>query len=259
MSDAIGSSLRLDGRIALVTGASSGFGAHFSRVLAQAGARVVVAARRVERLQAMVAEISDDGGEALAVPMDVNNAASVTAAFEQAESHWGVVDLLVNNAGVAAPSKFLKTTEEQWSFVVDTNLQAVWRVSREAAARMVKAEKTGSIVNIASILGLHPGLDNTLYATAKAGVVQLTRNSALELWRSGIRVNAICPGYFETEMNTEFFQSDKGKAYLNKIPPRRLGQMAELNIPLLMLASSAGSFMTGIALPVDGGHMLGAL
>ncbi len=259
MSDTLFDALRLDGQVALVTGASSGFGAHFSKLLARAGATVVVAARRVDRLEALVAEIEAEGGRALAVAMDVTDSGSVTAAFDQAEAAYGTVEVLINNAGVAAPGKFLNSNEEQWSFVVDTNLQAVWRVSREAAQRMVSAEKAGSIVNIASILGLQPGLDNSLYSTAKAGVIQLTRNTALELWRSHIRVNALCPGYFETELNSGFFQSDKGQKYLNKIQPKRLGQMEELNIPLLMLASRAGAFISGVALPVDGGHLVQSL
>lgn len=259
MSETLLDSLRLDGRIALVTGASSGFGAHFAKVLAQAGATVVLAARRVARLEALEAEISAVGGKAFAVTMDVTDPASVIAAFDRVEAELGVVDVLVNNAGVADPARFVDTTEDQWSFVVNTNLQAVWRVSKEAAQRLVAAEKPGSIINIASILGLQPGVNNSLYATAKAGVVQLTKNTAMELWRQGVRVNALCPGYFETEMNSEFFKSDKGLAYLNKTPPKRLGQMKELSIPLLMLASEAGSFMSGVALPVDGGHLVQSL
>ncbi|WP_348675194.1 SDR family oxidoreductase [uncultured Abyssibacter sp.] len=259
MTDAIAHSLRLDGRTALVTGASSGFGAHFSRVLASAGARVVAAARRVDRLEALVESITEAGGQAMAVPMDVNDPESVTGAFDAIESAWGPVDLLVNNAGVATPSKFVDSTEDQWTFVVDTDLRAVWRVSREASSRLVKAGRPGSIVNIASILGLQQGRNHTLYATAKAGVVQLTKNSAMELWRDGIRVNALCPGYFETELNSDFFQSERGQAYIESTPPRRLGRYPELDVPLLMLASDAGSFITGVALPVDGGHLLRSL
>ncbi len=250
----------LSGRIALVTGASSGLGAHFAKILADAGARVVVSARRIERLESLVASIADSGGDAFAAAMDVTDATSVAQAFDAAEAHFGdSVDILVNNAGVAAPSRFLKGTEADWDFTMDTNLKAVWRVAQEAARRLVAAEKPGSIINVASILGLHPGLDQTFYATAKAGVVQLTKVQALELWRKHIRVNALCPGYFETEMNTDFFQTDKGRAYLDKIPPKRAGSLEELSGPLLLLASEAGSFMTGVALPVDGGHLLQSL
>ena len=249
----------LSGRVALVTGASSGLGAHFATVLAAAGASVVVAARRRERLQALVADIEQGGGKALAVAMDVNDHASVQAGFDAAQDAFGVVSVLINNAGVAAPGRFLDGDEAGWDFTMDTNLKAVWRISQEAAGRMVASRTHGSIVNIASILGLHPGLDQTFYATAKAGVVQLTKTIALELWRKNIRVNALCPGYFETEMNGDFFQSDKGAAYLKKIPPQRLGDIDELSGPLLLLASDAGSFMTGVAMPVDGGHLLQSL
>jgi NAD(P)-dependent dehydrogenase (short-subunit alcohol dehydrogenase family) len=259
MNDAILKSLNLSGQIALVTGASSGLGAHFATVLAQAGATVVAAARRVDRLESLVSDITAAGGTAIAVAMDVNDNDSVVAAFDQIQTSVGAVSILVNNAGVADPGRFVDSTEEKWDFTVNTNLKAVWRVSREASARMIKADVAGSIINISSILGLQPSANNTLYATAKAGVIQLTKNSAQELWRHNIRVNAICPGYFETEINSDFFKSEKGAQYLNKIPPRRLGQMNELTMPLLMLASAAGSFVTGIALPVDGGHLVQSL
>ncbi|MBW2941703.1 SDR family NAD(P)-dependent oxidoreductase [Zhongshania aquimaris] len=259
MNDAVIKSLDLSGQLALVTGASSGLGAHFAKVLAQAGATVVAAARRVDRLESLVADIEAGGGKAMAVAMDVNDGNSVVAAFEQVQATLGTVTVVVNNAGVADPGRFVDSTEDKWDFTVDTNLKAVWRVSREASERMIKAGVGGSIINISSILGLQPSSNNTLYATAKAGVIQLTKNSAQELWRHSIRVNALCPGYFETEINTDFFQSEKGAQYLNKIPPRRLGQMDELTMPLLMLASSAGSFISGVALPVDGGHLLQSL
>ena len=259
MNDAVIKSLDLSGQLALVTGASSGLGAHFAQVLAQAGATVVAAARRVDRLESLVADIEAAGGKAMAVAMDVNDGSSVVAAFDQVQENLGTVTVVVNNAGVADPSRFVDSTEDKWDFTVDTNLKAVWRVSREASERMIKAGVGGSIINISSILGLQPSSNNTLYATAKAGVIQLTKNSAQELWRHNIRVNALCPGYFETEINTDFFQSEKGAQYLNKIPPRRLGQMDELTMPLLMLASSAGSFISGVALPVDGGHLLQSL
>ncbi|QIB67697.1 SDR family oxidoreductase [Kineobactrum salinum] len=259
MHDTMKDALDLSGRISLVTGASSGLGAHFAKVLARAGATVVAAARRLERLDSLVEAIRQEGGQAMAVAMDVNDAASIAAAFDRVEQAHGTITVVINNAGVADPARFADSTEEQWDFIVDTNLKAVWRVSRQATERMLRAGVGGSIVNIASILGLHPGVNNSLYATAKAGVVQLTRNSALELWRHGIRVNALCPGYFETEINSDFFRSEKGREYLHKIPPRRLGQMDELSLPLLLLASDAGSFINGVALPVDGGHLVRSL
>lgn len=247
------------GRVALVTGASSGLGAYFARVLAAAGARVIVGARRAERLDALVADIEAAGGSALAVTVDVTCNASVAAAFDAAEAAFGTVDLLVNNAGVAASKRFINTTEADWDYVVDTNLKAVWRVARLCVERLIAAQKPGVIVNIASMLGLHPALGESLYATAKAGVVQMTKAMAMELIRHDIRVNALCPGYFETEMNADYFASEKGRAYVQKIPPRRLGRLEELSGPLLLLASPAGSFINGVALPVDGGHLVMSL
>ncbi len=250
----------LSGRVALVTGASSGLGAHFARVLAGNGARVVVAARRVERLRELTDGIAADGGEARAVAMDVTDPDSVQAGFDAAEEAFGTVDVLVNNAGVARSRSFLKTTETDWDFVMDTNLKAAWRVARAGAERMKKAKRGGSIVNIASLLGLGVQFGESMYATSKAGVVQLTRHMALELMRYDIRVNAICPGYFETEMNKDFFASEQGQDYVQgQIPSKRLGDLSELSGPLLLLASDAGSFVNGVALPVDGGHLVKSL
>lgn len=250
----------LTGHVALVTGASSGLGEHFAKVLAEAGAKVIVAARRVDRLEALVAKIKSAGGEAAAVAMDVTDPASVAKGFDDAEKFFGVADILINNAGVAKSGTFLKSQEEDWDFVVDTNLKASWRVARVFSERLVKAKKEGSIVNIASMLGLGVGYGESLYATSKAGVVQLTKHMALELIRNNIRVNALCPGYFETELNTDYFHSERGQAYIqNNIPGKRLGQLDELSGPLLLLASGAGSFVNGIALAVDGGHLVRSL
>ncbi len=246
----------LAGKVALVTGASSGFGEHFARVLAAAGARVVVGARREDRLQSLVSSIISDGGEALAVAMDVTNAASVAAAFDQAEAAFGTVNVLVNNAGVAAPKTVHKTTEADWDFVVNTNLKGAWLVAAEAARRMVSANSGGVIVNIASVLGLATSTGHGIYSASKAGVIQLTKHMALELANKNIRSNAICPGYFKTEMNGEYFDSDAGKAYIESTPSGRLGQMQEMDGPLLLLASDAGSFMNGAIVPVDGGHLV---
>ncbi|MCC5811424.1 MAG: glucose 1-dehydrogenase [Ectothiorhodospiraceae bacterium] len=250
----------MTGHVALVTGGSSGLGAHFAQVLADAGARVVVAARRAERLDDLVETIRGNGGEAAAVTMDVTSPDSVKAGFDAAEQAFGTVTVLVNNAGVADSKVFLKTTEDSWDFVVDTNLKAAWRVARLAAERMVAAGVPGSIVNVASMLGLGVQFGQTLYATSKAGVVQLTRQMALELMRYRIRVNALCPGYFETEINADFFATEKGQAYIRQnIPSGRLGDIPELSGPLLLLASEAGSFVNGVALPVDGGHLVRSL
>ncbi|MBK6962178.1 MAG: glucose 1-dehydrogenase [Gammaproteobacteria bacterium] len=246
----------LSGRVALVTGASSGFGEHFTRVLAAAGARVVAGARREDRLHRLVDDIAAAGGAALAVAMDVTDAASVAAAFAAAEAKFGTVDLLVNNAGVAAPGTLHKTAEADWDWVVDTNLKGAWLVAAEAARRMLAARRGGAIVNIASVLGMATSRGHGVYSATKAGVIQLTKHMALELAGKNIRVNAICPGYFKTEMNDEYFDSAAGQAYIAATPGGRLGRMEEMDGPLLLLASDAGSFINGALLPVDGGHLV---
>lgn len=248
----------LQDRTALVTGASSGFGAHFCRVLAAHGARVVACARRLDRLEELVGEISAGGGEALAVAMDVTDAASVAAAFDAAETAFGTVTIISNNAGVADARLAVQIDEESYDRVLDTNLKGAWLVAREAGRRMIKAGSGGSIVNTASLLGLRVTIGQSTYAISKAGVVQMTRALALEWARKGIRVNALCPGYFITDMNRDFLTSDRGKAYIATTPAQRTGELEELTTPFLLLASDAGSFINGVALPVDGGHALGA-
>jgi len=245
----------LDGRIALVTGASSGIGHTVARGLAQAGATVVVAARRLERLDALVAEIEADGGKAFAVAMDVTDTASIGDAFARAEHQLGVVDVIVNNAGVADAKGFLKIDDASLDFVMDTNFKGVWHVAQEAARRLVAAKQGGSIINIASVLGLgaHPG--QTSYCASKAAVIQFTKSLSLDLMRHNIRVNAIAPGWFKTEINSDYFDSEPGQAYIEQMPAKRLGQLEELVGPVVLLASEAGSFVNGTVLPVDGAHL----
>ncbi|OEY66057.1 SDR family NAD(P)-dependent oxidoreductase [Marinobacter sp. X15-166B] len=245
----------LHNKVALVTGASSGLGQHFARVLARGGAAVVVAARRQDRLDALVADIAADGGTALAVPMDVTDAASIVAAFDRAEAQLGTVDVIVNNAGIGDPRAFLDTSEAAWDTMMDTNLKSAWRIAQEASKRLIAKDQPGCIINIASILGLRVAARLSHYAVAKAGVVQLTKALSIELARYKIRVNSIAPGYFKTEMNSEFFDADAGKNYIKQqVPMRRLGTLDELSGPLLLLASDAGSYMTGSVIVVDGGH-----
>lgn len=242
--------MKLDGKTALVTGASSGLGAHFARVLAAQGAEVTVAARRVDRLEALVAEI---GGDARAVAMDVTDGESVRAGFDRA------YDIVINNAGVTHDGPALKTELDDWNWVIDTDLTGVFRVAQAAGQAMVAAGKGGSIVNIASILGLRVAGNLSAYATAKAGVVQMTKSLALEWARYGIRVNALCPGYIETDLNRDFFASDAGQALIKRVPQRRLGQMSDLDGPLVLLASDDSAFMTGSEIVVDGGHLVSSL
>ena len=248
--------LSIDGKSALVTGASSGLGRHFAGAMAKAGAKVVLAARRIDRLEEIAVELRNAGHDAHAVAMDVTDRASVTAAFEAAERAAGPLNVVVNNAGIAEPAYFTQMSDETWRGVLDVNLDGVFRVAQEAARRMQAAGQGGSIINIASVLGL--GVIKTLshYAASKAAVIQLSKAMALELARSGIRVNAIAPGYISTEMNADFLVSDDGKKLLAKVPMTRAGNLRELDGPLLLLASDAGSYITGSVITVDGGTLL---
>jgi NAD(P)-dependent dehydrogenase (short-subunit alcohol dehydrogenase family) len=250
---------RLNLRHALVTGASSGLGRHFATVLAGAGAQVTVAARREAQLAQTVDEIIASGAQAYAVRLDVTDAGSVEQAFTAAEQRLGPVTIVINNAGVTVTRSALDMTENDWTSVVDTNLKGAWTVAQHAARRMIHHGVSGSIVNIASILGLRVSGGVAPYAISKAGVVQMTKALALEWARHRIRVNALAPGYIETELNEAFFSSDAGKALIRRIPQRRLGEVRELDGPLLLLASDAGSYMTGSIVAVDGGHLVSGL
>ncbi|WP_404478032.1 SDR family NAD(P)-dependent oxidoreductase [Novosphingobium sp. BL-52-GroH] len=245
----------LTGKRALVTGASSGLGAHFARVLARAGAHVVVAARREEALRTLVEDIVTAGGSADAVRLDVTETASIAAAVAAA----GALDVLVNNAGVTNTRPVLDQTEADFDFILDTNLKGGFLVATQVARAMRDAGTGGSIVNIASILGLRQGGQVTPYAISKAGVIQMTRQLGLELARFGIRVNALAPGYVATELNDAFFASEAGQALVHRIPQRRLGRLEDLDGPLLLLASDASRYMTGSTITVDGGHLVSTL
>jgi NAD(P)-dependent dehydrogenase (short-subunit alcohol dehydrogenase family) len=246
----------LAGSTALVTGASGELGAHFARVLHGAGARVVLAARRTGSLSALATELGD---RATAVALDVADAASVRSAFDAAEAAFGSCDVIVNNAGIAVTRPVLEQTPEDWDGVLGVNLRGCFLVATEGARRLVAAQRPGAIVNIASILGQRviPGVAG--YTAAKAGLLQLTRQLAVELARHRIRVNALAPGYVSTPINRDFFASEAGQAVVKRVPQRRLGQVEDLTGPLLLLASPAGAHMTGSTLVVDGGHSINPL
>ena len=245
----------LGGRVALVTGASSGLGAHFARCLGEAGAAVVLAARRAGRLSSLVAELAQQNVAAKAVELDVQSAESISAALEAA----GPLDIVVNNAGISIVKPALDMPEADWDAVVDTNLRGAWLVAQGAAKRWVADKRPGSIVNIASILGLRTIGQVAPYNASKAGLIHLTRALAMEWARYHIRVNAICPGYIETEMNAPFWKTPGGQKLIERIPQRRIGQPEHLDGALLLLASEAGAFMTGSVLTVDGGHTVSSL
>ncbi len=249
----------VSGKAALVTGASSGLGEHFARVLAARGAIVVAGARRADRLDRLVAQVRADGGTAHAVALDVTDRASVREAVSRAADLAGGLDILVNNAGIADTHPSMDLPEENWRRVIDTNLDGAWRVAQAAAQAMLAAGKGGSIVNIASVLGLRVASNLLAYSAAKAALIQLTKALALEWARHGIRVNAIAPGYVETEINSGFFRSEAGQAMVKRIPQRRIGTPRDLEGALLLLASGAGAYMTGSIVVADGGHLVNSL
>jgi 3-oxoacyl-[acyl-carrier protein] reductase len=244
----------LKGRVALVTGASSGLGVRFAEVLAENGAQVVLVARRADRLAEIAARIGK--GRALAVTADVLDRADMTRAFDAAEKAFGTVDILVNNAGVAHTHRAVELPEAEWRRVLGTNLDAVMYWSQEASRRMLAAGKGGAIVNISSVLGLGVSKGVAAYAVAKAGVIQMTKALGLELAFKGIRVNAIAPGWIVTELNHEFLGSEKGQAIKRDIPVGRFGETRDLDGALLLLVSDAGRFIAGATIVVDGGQMV---
>lgn len=245
----------ISGKRILITGASSGFGAHFARVLAEQGADLVLAARRLEKLEQTAQAAQALGREARVVPMDVSDYHSV----EQAFAEMPPLDVVINNAGISRDGALDQLGEADWDAVLDTNLKGVWAVSKFAIQQWRNDGRPGNIINIASILGLRTGAMLAPYAASKAAVVQMTRSIALDYARYNIRCNAICPGYVETDINREFFHGPHGEKLIKRIPFHRLGQIDELVGPLLLLASDASSYMSGTAIPVDGGHLCNTL
>jgi len=246
----------LSGKVALVTGASSGLGVRFAEVLAESGASVVLVARRGDRLAGVKEAIEKSGGNALAVEADVGDRAAMRAAFDAAETAFGTVTILVNNAGVAHSGRAVELPEAEWRRILSTNLDAVFYCAQEAARRMLAARTGGAIVNIASVLGLGVAKGVVAYATAKAGVIQLTKALALEIAFKGVRVNAIAPGWILTDLNRGYLQSEQGVALKREIPIGRFGEARDLDGPLLLLASDAGRFITGATVVADGGQVV---
>jgi 3-oxoacyl-[acyl-carrier protein] reductase len=245
---------KLAGKVALVTGASSGLGFRFAEVLADNGAAVVLVARRVDRLAALKSKIEAAGGKAIAVEADVRDRVAMRAAYDAAEKAFGTATILINNAGVAHADRAVELSEEAWQRIISTNLDAVFFWAQEAARRMLAAGQGGAIVNIASVLGFSADKGVVAYAAAKAGVIQLTKALALELSFKGIRVNAIAPGWIITDINSDFL-SGAGAGMKRQIPMGRFGEVNDLDGPLLLLASDAGRYMTGTTVVADGGQL----
>jgi len=250
----------LDGKVAVGTGAASGLGAHFAETLAQAGAKVAIGARRVDRLTALAEKIAGDDGRALPVELDVTDAKSVAEAVRIAEEELGPISILVNNAGVPSGGKVLEMEEEEWDRVLDTNLRGAWLMAREVGRHMVEHETAGRIINISSVIGVSTAAKRVLaYSISKAGLVNLTETMALELGEKGIRVNAIAPGYIQTELNHDFLNSSAGQRIATRVPLGRFGETTDLDGVLLLLAGPAASYITGSVFNVDGGLSLSSL
>ena len=246
----------LRGKTALITGASSGIGLHVARLYASAGASVALAARRVDRIEAAAQQLRDAGHRACAVPMDLLDDASIGTAMDAAESQLGApLNLLFNNAGVLYAARFVDQEIAEVDKVFDTNLRGNFRVAQEAARRMIQ-QRDGVIINVASTAAFGTGAQLSSYCASKAGLAHLTRIMALELASRGIRVNALCPGNFETDMADTFRDKGFDQSLLARTPLRRFGQLPDLDGAALLLASDAGRYMTGVALPVDGGQLL---
>jgi NAD(P)-dependent dehydrogenase (short-subunit alcohol dehydrogenase family) len=249
----------LDGKRILVTGASSGLGAHFARLLAGKGAQVAAAARRVERLEALARACEGLPGRVVPLALDVSSVAAIEAGIGQAAQALGGLDVLINNAGIAETERALSVSEAQWDAQLDVNLKGCFFAAQAAAKLMAGQEAGGAIVNIASILGERVSASVAPYAISKAGLIQMTKALALEWARHRIRVNALAPGYVVTDINRAFFAGEAGEALTKRIPMRRAGELDDLDGPLLLLCSDASRYMTGAVVAVDGGHLVSGL
>jgi 3-oxoacyl-[acyl-carrier protein] reductase len=242
--------------VVLVTGASQGLGRHFARLLAAHRAAVVLAARQVDKLESLASEIRSNGGRAIAVRMDVTDGASIVKAMDTAEAALGPISVLINNAGVVVEKAAVDQTEADWDKVLGANLKGSFTVATETARRMIARKAGGSIINISSVLGIGVMGHVSTYSASKAALIQLTKSFALEWASKGIRVNALAPGYIDTEFNHDFWATPPGEKLIKSIPQRRLGAAADLDGTLLLLASQASRYMTGSVVTVDGGFLL---
>jgi hypothetical protein len=251
----------LSGRVALITGASSGLGEQFARTLAKAGAAVVLAGRRTERLKTLRAEIEGSGGDAHVVKLDVTDINSIKSAVAHAETETGTIDILVNNSGVSTTRKLVDVSGDDYDFVMNTNTRGAFFVAQEVGRRMIARSSGaapgtfigGRIVNIASMAGLRPLSQIGVYAMSKAAVVHMTRAMALEWGRYGINVNAICPGYIDTEINHHHWQTEAGQKLVQMLPRKRVGQPKDLDTSLLMLCANESHFINGAIIQADDG------
>lgn len=249
----------LTGKRILITGASSGLGAHFARLTSEHGARVALAARRQDRTAALQREIESAGGEAVVVTMDVRDESSTVSAIRTCETELGGIDVLINNAGIAITREFLNTDRDQWQDLVDTNLIGLASVARHVAKAMAASGRGGAIINVGSILGVRAGIMASAYAATKAGVIHLSRGMAIELARYDIRVNCLLPAYIETELEGMKDNPQAVERMVQRIPQRRIGKAEDLDGAILLLASDASSYMTGSTITVDGGHSVNSL
>jgi NAD(P)-dependent dehydrogenase (short-subunit alcohol dehydrogenase family) len=250
-------SIRLDGKTALVTGASSGLGWRFAQVLAQAGAKVALAARSTDKLDQLKREIEGAAGTACAVRMDVTDVASVRAAVTAAESALGGIDILVNNSGVSKQQRAIEVDEQDYDYVTDTNCKGAFFVAQAVGRSMIARKSPGRIINIASVAGLRVLAQLSTYCMSKAAVIQMSKALANEWGRYGINVNAICPGYIETGINRAYWETDGGKKLISMLPRRRVGQPEDLDGLVLLLASEQSNFINGAVITADDGLAAG--
>ncbi|VVD76897.1 short-chain dehydrogenase [Pandoraea aquatica] len=258
----MGRSLNLEGKVAMVTGASSGLGMQFAKVLAQAGAKVVLASRRVERLKELRAEIESQGGAAHVVPLDVTDYDSIRAGVAHAETEAGAIDILINNSGVSTQQKLIDVTPQDFDYVVDTNTRGAFFVAQEVAKRMIRRSKGDPqrqhrIINVASVAGQRAISMLGVYCMSKAAVIHMTRSMALEWGRYNINVNALCPGYIDTEINHDHWQTEAGRKLIQMLPRQRVGEPGDLDGLILLLASDDSRFINGSIMTIDDGLAVG--